>query len=456
MLPYTPLHILLLEPSQGYPEILVMTSGNLSEEPIAYQDDEARLRLHPLADGFLFHDRPIHMRVDDSVARVINSKPYMLRRGRGYAPNPIMTKKEIPQCLATGAELKNAFCLARDRYAFISHHIGDLENFETLQSFEGGIGHFEKLFRIHPKFIACDMHPDYLASRYARDRAARDSLPLFMVQHHHAHLAACLADNGWASDQPVIGLTFDGAGLGTDQAIWGGEFLLGNYLGYERRYHLAYVPLPGGDVSVKKPARMALAHLHHAGIEWEEDLAPVRALSADERKMMDTQMTHHLNSPSTSSMGRLFDAAASIIGLRHIVSYEGQAAIEMENLVDPVEMGYYQFEIIKDIIDPTPLWISLIEDWRSGYPSSLLSSRFHNSIVELCLIICQKMRSDTQCSTVALTGGVWQNKYLLEHAYQKLVNAGFAVLIHHQLPPNDGSIALGQCLIAADSFTKQK
>jgi hydrogenase maturation protein HypF len=452
MLPYTPLHLLLLEPKEGYPEILVMTSGNLSEEPIVYRDIEARSRIGHLVDGILFHNRPIHMRVDDSVTRIVNSKPYILRRARGYAPNPIIIPKEIPQSLATGAELKNVFCFTRENYAFMSHHIGDLDNYETMQSFEEGINHFQHLFRINPEFIACDMHPDYLTSRYANNKALEDSLPLFRVQHHHAHLAACLADNGWKSDQPVIGLTFDGTGFGTDKAIWGGEFLLGNYSGYKRKYHLAYVPLPGGDVSVKKPARMALAHLKASGIVWEEDLAPVRALSEDERKVIFTQIEHHVNSPLTSSMGRLFDAAASIMGIRQVVSYEGQAAIEMENLIDTEEKGFYQFEITKDIIDPTPLWMLLMKDWHLGVPPSKLSSRFHNSIVELSKNLCQKIRSETQCNTVALTGGVWQNKYLLEHTYQKLKNDEFQVLFHRQLPPNDGSIAIGQALIAADSF----
>jgi hydrogenase maturation protein HypF len=452
MLPYTPLHLLLLEPKEGYPEILVMTSGNLSEEPIVYRDIEARSRIGHLVDGILFHNRPIHMRVDDSVTRIVNSKPYILRRARGYAPNPIIIPKEIPQSLATGAELKNVFCFTRENYAFMSHHIGDLDNYETMQSFEEGINHFQHLFRINPEFIACDMHPDYLTSRYANNKALEDSLPLFRVQHHHAHLAACLADNGWKSDQPVIGLTFDGTGFGTDKAIWGGEFLLGNYSGYKRKYHLAYVPLPGGDVSVKKPARMALAHLKASGLVWEEDLAPVRALSEDERKVIFTQIEHHVNSPLTSSMGRLFDAAASIMGIRQVISYEGQAAIEMENLIDTEEKGFYQFEITKDIIDPTPLWMLLMKDWHLGVPPSKLSSRFHNSIVELSKNLCQKIRSETQCNTVALTGGVWQNKYLLEHTYQKLKNDGFQVLFHRQLPPNDGSIAIGQALIAADSF----
>jgi hydrogenase maturation protein HypF len=294
MLAYTPLHLLLLEPAPGYPDILVMTSGNLSEEPIAYQDQDARLRLNSLADTFLMHNRPIYMRVDDSVSRIVNQKPYPIRRSRGYAPDTIQLSKAVPPILAAGAELKNTFCLSRERYAFISHHIGDLENFETLQSFEGGITHYERLFRIKPEIVACDLHPDYLATHYARQRAQTENLPLFMVQHHHAHLAACLADNRWDSDKPVIGLCFDGTGMGTDQAIWGSEVLLGGYKGYQRFYHLAYVPLPGGDLAIRKPARMALSHLWQASIDWEPDLPPAIELCFDERTALRTQLEHCL------------------------------------------------------------------------------------------------------------------------------------------------------------------
>jgi hydrogenase maturation protein HypF len=449
MLAYTPLHLLLLEPSPGFPDLLVMTSANLSEEPIAYEDQDALQRLSGLADGFLMHNRPIHMRVDDSVVRVFQKQIYPLRRARGFAPDPIHLPVDVKPILAAGAELKNTFCLTRDRYAFLSHHIGDLENFETLRSFEEGISHFERLFRIKPEVIACDLHPNYLATRYAQARAKRENLPLVEIQHHHAHLAACLADNGWDKDEPVIGLCFDGTGYGTDGTVWGGEVLFGNYRGYERHYHLAYAPLPGGDLAVRKPSRMALSHLWQVHLNWEQDYPAVAALCAEERTILRSQLEHHLNTPLTSSMGRLFDAAAALIGIRQNASYEGQAAIELEIAADPQEDGSYPFEFSDGLLDPTLLWQSLLADWHSGTSIPILSARFHNSIVTLCLEVCRSLRSQTGCKVVAFSGGVWQNMFLLDRAYRLLSQNGFQVLVHHQVPANDGGIALGQAVIAA-------
>lgn len=449
MLAYTPLHLLLLEPAPGFPEVLVMTSGNLSEEPIAYRDEEARERLGELADAFLLHDRPIHMRVDDSVVRTTLGQIYPIRRARGLAPDPLALPRGVTPTLATGAELKNTFCLARDRYAFLSHHIGDLENYETLRSFEEGIRHFERLFRVQPQLLSCDLHPNYLATRYAQERAQRENLPLIAVQHHHAHLAACLADNGWSSDEMVIGLSFDGTGYGTDGAIWGSEVLVGGYRAYQRRFHLAYVPLPGGDAAVRKPSRMALSHLWAAGMDWEADLPPVQQFCAEDRTVLKTQLERKINAPLTSSMGRLFDAASALVGLRQTATYEGQAAIELEAAADPGETGAYPFEIRGEEIDPAPLWAALLADWRSGTAIPTLSARFHNSVARLALELCQAARSESGCRTAALSGGVWQNHYLLERTAALLVQDGFRVLTHHQVPANDGCIALGQVLVAA-------
>ena len=449
MLPYTPLHLLLLEPAPGFPEVLVMTSGNISEEPIAYRDDDSRQQLTGLADGFLLHDRPIHMRVDDSVARVIDGEPYPVRRSRGYAPDPIRLPEEIPSILAAGAELKNTFCLTRGNYAFLSHHIGDLENYETLRSFEEGIAHFQKLFRIRPEIIACDLHPDYLASRYAHQLAGQTGLPLVEVQHHHAHLAACLAEHGFKRDETAVGLCFDGTGLGTDGAVWGGEVLFGGYASYQRFYHLKYVPLPGGDLAVRKPARMALSHLWAAGLEWEPELPAVQALCGDEQTVIKTQLTRQINAPLTSSMGRLFDAAAALIGVRPSITYEGQAAIEMEAMADPAETGYYEFSIQGEVIDPAPVFSALISDWFKGVSPAILSARFHNSVAGLCVRLCRSIRINTGIQTVALSGGVWQNRLLLEQVIRRLEDKDFTVLVHRQVPTNDGGIALGQAVIAA-------
>jgi hydrogenase maturation protein HypF len=451
MLPYTPLHLLLLEPEPGYPDVLVMTSGNLSEEPIAYQDSDADERLSGLADGFLLHNREIHMRTDDSVVRVFEEKPYILRRSRGYAPDPIQLSESLPPILATGAELKNTFCLTNRDYAFLSHHIGDLENYETLISFEEGIQHFQRLFHVTPEYLACDLHPNYLATRYAQERAEHEKLPLLQIQHHHAHLAACLADNHWTSEESVIGLCLDGTGYGSDGAIWGGEVLYGGYKGYQRLFHLKYAPLPGGDLSVRKPARMALAHLWSSGVEWEPDMPPVADLCMEERTALRGQLQYRLNAPNTSSMGRLFDAASALMGIRQTATYEGQAAIEMEALIDGNESSRYTFGLHDDEIDPGPMWDELISDWHAALTKGQMAARFHNGVAAIMLEACQNARQRTGSRVVALSGGVWQNMALLSRVVTLLRQAGFTVLHHKRVPTNDGGLALGQALIAAKS-----
>jgi hydrogenase maturation protein HypF len=455
MLPYTPLHLLLLEPAPNFPEVLVMTSGNLSEEPIAFEDADAQARLADIADGFLSHDRPIHMRVDDSVLRVIQGEPhsihgapYFIRRARGYAPDPLFFPSDnLPHILGAGAELKNSFCLTRDNYAFVSHFIGDLENYETLSSYESGIAHYEKLFKIEPELFACDLHPDYLAGRYARERASRENKPLIEVQHHHAHLAACLAE--WGITEDVIGLTFDGTGLGTDGAIWGGEVLVGGFSGYERVFHLEYMPLPGGDAAIRKPARTALAYLLASGLPWEADLAPVQALSAQEQHALPLLLKQGLNTPRTSSMGRLFDAVSAIIGLCQVINYEGQAAILLEAAVDPDEKQGYTFEIQDDLIKVTPVIQAVVSDLRAGVSQARIAARFHNGLAEMARAVCSTLKVQRGLKTVALSGGVWQNRTLLELTLKILHTNGFEVLLHRRLPPNDGCIALGQVMVAA-------
>ena len=449
MLPYTPLHYLLLEPAAGFPDALVMTSGNLSEEPIAYTNDQARKQLGDLADDFLFHDREIQTRLDDSVVRVNNGRLYPVRRSRGYAPQPIVLQNEFPPVLAAGAELKNTFCLTRGNYAFVSHHIGDLQNLETTNAYENAIQHYQDIFRIQPELLSCDMHPDYDATRYAEQRAKKESLPLVKVQHHHAHLAACLAENGWISDEPVIGVCFDGTGYGTDGAIWGGEFLLGGYSGYQRLYHLKYMPLPGGDQAIRFPFRTALAYLWSSGIGLNPDLPPVKHCTQTELSILHQQLEQNINCLPTSSMGRLFDAAAALVGVRQSVNYEAQAAIELEALIDEQEKANYPFDIQNEIFDPAPLFQSIISDLRSQIPLSSITTRFHNSIVQMVVEICQRIHKDNGYKTVALSGGVWQNRYLLIQSEQQLKAAGFNVMLHAIVPTNDGGISLGQALIAA-------
>ena len=457
MLPYTPLHYLLLEKADGFPPALVMTSGNLSEEPIATDNDEARRRLSSLADAFLMHDRDIHVRCDDSVVRVfpqssienIQSQIYPIRRSRGYAPFPVRLPFEVPQVLAAGSELKNTFCITNKNYAFLSHHIGDMENYETLKSFEQGVEHFERLFRVKPEAIAYDLHPNYLATRYVLERAEHENLPAIGVQHHHAHIAACMVENGLDGSQPVIGLSFDGTGYGEDGAIWGGEFIIADYKSYQRPFHLGYFPLPGGDASIKKPARTALALLWSLGIGWDEHLASAAEFNKEERNILRIQLEKKINAPMTSSMGRLFDAAAALAGVRQTVNYEGQAAIEFEALADPDEAGSYPFGLGPDQVEVGSGIDALIRDVKHGIHASKISARFHNGLAEVIRTTVKKMNRETGIRTIALSGGVWQNLTLIGRTLSLLQTDGFTVYIHRQVPTNDGGLSLGQAVVAA-------
>jgi hydrogenase maturation protein HypF len=489
MLPYTPLHYLLMgdgvsriayrlspiatgtrqdtddQPSPiGHPpSAIVLTSGNFNEEPIATDNEDALTRLAPLADAFLLHDRDIHVRCDDSVVRVFEGRDLPIRRSRGYAPYPVRLPFDAPLILAAGAELKNTFCMTREEYAFLSHHIGDMENYETLRSFEDGVAHFERLFRIEPEVIAYDLHPNYLATRYALERAERDGIRAVGVQHHHAHVAACMAENGLAGERPVIGVAFDGTGYGTDGAIWGGEFLVADYRGFERAGHLAYIPLPGGDAATRNPYRIALSHLHHAGVEWAEDLPPVKAAtrSGHQLSAIRQQLKTGLNAPPTSSMGRLFDAVASIVGVRQSVNYEGQAAIELEAVVDPAGEGAYRFEIIRQMdgvirdawcVSAAPVIRAAVDDVRAGVPVPVISARFHNAVAEMVRDVCLRIREDRGLNEVALSGGVFQNATLLKRALELLRAEGFTAYTHHIVPTNDGGVALGQAIVAACNY----
>jgi hydrogenase maturation protein HypF len=464
MLPYTPLHYLLLNADNQSPTALVMTSGNLSEEPIATGNDEARERLSSLADAFLMHNRDIRTRCDDSVVRALGNQEiespnrlipnypfpiYFLRRSRGYVPDSLQLPFRVPSILATGPELKNTFCFTRERYAFVSHHIGDMENYETLRSYEDGITHFERLFRIQPEAIAFDLHPNYLSTRYALELAECENLPAIGVQHHHAHIAACMADNGLDGSRPVIGLAFDGTGYGDDGCIWGGEFLVADYARYERKFHLAYFPLPGGDAAIKRPARIALALLWSLGLEWDEELAPARDLCYEDRMALRVQLERGLNTPQTSSLGRLFDAAAALAGVRQKVNYEAQAAIEFESALDKTELGAYRFEVQKEVVDARPVIAALLADIHSGTPVPVLSARFHNGVADMVRQVCGQIRRETGLKEIALSGGVWQNIALLERAVRGLHADGFMVYIHRQIPANDGGLSLGQALVGA-------
>ena len=466
MLPYTPLHYLLFADQNSHFSALVMTSGNLSEEPIATNNDEARERLAGLADAFLFHNRDIHIRCDDSVVRIFDHGQwtidhdsssivnrllsiYPIRRSRGYSPFPVKLPMDAPQLLAAGSELKNTFCITNKSYAFLSHHIGDMENYETLRSFEQGVEHFEKLFRVKPEAIAYDLHPNYLATRYALERAEYENLPAVGVQHHHAHIAACMAEHGLDGSQPIIGMAFDGTGYGEDGAIWGGEILIADYKTYRRRFHLAYFPLPGGDAAIKKPARTALALLWSLGLGWDKRLSPVAEFTERDQVILHAQLERKINTPMTSSMGRLFDSAAALAGVRQQVNYEGQAAIEFEALADPSEAGRYSFGLDQDKIQVRSAIEALIKDVIAGVHRSKISAQFHNGLAACVFEICLKIRSETGIDEVALSGGVWQNITLLGRTLSLLEKGGFRVYIHREVPANDGGLSLGQAIIAA-------
>ena len=441
MLAYTPLHRLLLEPG----DVWVMTSGNRSQEPIAHDNDEARCTLTDLADAFIMHDRDIVVPVDDSVMQVLDGSEMPVRRSRGYAPFPVTLPEAVPPLLATGGELKAAFCLASGTHGFMSQHIGDMENLETLDAFTAAFDHMRDLFRIEPETIATDLHPGYLSARWA-DRIA-DGRPVVRVQHHHAHIASLMAEHGLTT--PIIGFSFDGTGYGTDGTVWGGEVLIANYERFERVAHLATVPLPGGDTTVRRPYRMAMSHLWAAGMPWDADLAPVAATSAQELAVLASQLERGFNVVPTSSMGRLFDAVSALTGVCQKITYEAQAAIELESIADSSDDAHYAFDISGSIIDPSPVLRSVVDDVRCGVPAGIVAMRFHRAVADAVHQLSVALREREGIGTIGLSGGVFQNMTLTGLVQRRLESGGFRVVTHRLVPPNDGGIALGQAMVAA-------
>ncbi len=452
MLPCTPLHHILLR-DMGRP--LVMTSGNLSEEPIAADNDEALRRLGNLADAFVLHNRDIYARYDDSVWFLPESGAQPVRRARGYAPFPIKLPFECEQILAVGAEIKNTLCLTRDEYAFLSQHIGDLENLETLEHFQRTVELYKHLFRIEPQIVAYDLHPNYLSTRYGRDLVATRNLQAVPVQHHHAHLAACLVDNGWpAAGGPVIGVILDGAGYGADGRIWGGEWLVGDYAAYRRAAQLEYLPLPGGDAATRQPWRIAFGYLYTLLGQTPLVVLPEH-LGDNAKTVLRQQIDRKLNCPQTSSMGRLFDAVSALLGVCTEASYEAQAAIELEQVADGQMANgsrAYPFELerVEGVwqIRLRGLFEALLGDVRAGTPAGGIAWRFHDTVAQMIVRVCQRIAGDTGLRTVALSGGCFQNRLLLSLAVPALQEAGFETLLHRQTPCNDGSLSLGQVAVA--------
>jgi hydrogenase maturation protein HypF len=459
LLPYTPVHTLLLGPpghgcDADAPDCLVMTSGNLGGEPIAYRDDDAAVRLAPLADAWLRHDRPIQVPVDDSVSRVVDGREAPVRRSRGYAPLPLALPVTIPATLAVGADLKNTCAVADGRYAWLSQHIGDMDDLATLEAFGASVGHLGRLAGVIPGQLVADAHPGYRSTAWAR-RAAHGR-PVVAVQHHHAHVASVMGEHGLDGRAPVIGIAFDGTGYGTDGAVWGGEVLVADYKGFRRVAHLGYVPLPGGDASVARPYRMALSHLFAAGVPWDPDLAPVAACPPAERGVLAHQLSSGFGAVPTSSMGRLFDAVASLAGVRHVVDFEAQAAVELEGRARGAAAGTggYAFGLrgagdAPVVADPAPLIRSVVADRRAGVPAEVVAARFHAAVAGLVTDLAVLARDQTGLGTVVLGGGVFGNALLLSAARRQLERGGFTVLSAEQLPANDGGLALGQLLVGA-------
>jgi hydrogenase maturation protein HypF len=456
MLAYTPVHHLLFK--SGF-DVLVATSGNVSDEPIAFQDEDALERLAGIADAFLVGEREIFTRVDDSIVRSValggahaRNHTTPLRRARGYTPVPVRAPFELPPLLAVGPELKSTVCLARGAELFLSHHIGDLKNAATLRSFEHAIEHMCKLLEVTPEVIAHDMHPGYLSTRFA---LAQTELPTVAVQHHHAHMAACMCEHGLSD--PAIGVIFDGTGYGTDGNIWGGEFLVGDYVGFERAAHLRYFRLPGGDRAVEEPYRVALALLGdaHGGSFMGVDLPVVSDREPDERRVLERMLQTGVRSPLTSSMGRLFDGVAALIGVRERCRYEAQAAIELEQLIEPgASARPFAWELGGTEewpwrIDPTAMVRELaVQAQRRSVTAAELSLRFHCTVIDMVRRTCLAIRERTGLRQVVLSGGVFQNEFLLRGCHGALQEAGLEVYAHRRVPANDGGVALGQAAVA--------
>src|ERR1039458_9070942 len=437
MLPYTPLHHLLFRGAAF--GALVMTSGNLSEEPIVVDNQDARQRLGGVADWFLDHNRDIYMRADDSVVRMFEGEERVMRRSRGYVPETLDVGREVPELLACGGELKNVFCLTKGTHAILSQHMGDLENHETLVFFEETLANLKKLFRVDPRAVAYDLHPGYLSTKYA---LGLEGVEKIGVQHHHAHIASCMAENGLTGE--VIGVAMDGTGYGVDGAIWGGEFLVAGYAGFTRRAHLRYVPLGGEDATVRGPWRSALGYAGAA----ERLLADAGGrISEQGLRVVERMIATGTNTVMTSSCGRLFDAVAALIGLRYEVNFEGQAAIELEAIVDPSCEARYEVDIGGEELDFRPMMERIAKE---GAAPSVVAARFHNTLAAAIHEMCLRMRRESGIGRVCLSGGTFQNMRLLGLVARALSGSGFELFLHRKVPPNDGGIALGQAVIAAE------
>ena len=446
MLPYTPLHYLILAHDFT---ALVMTSGNISEEPIAIDNEDAFERLSSIADYFLVHNRDIYLRSDDSIMKRISGTSRFFRRSRGYVPRPVFLKQKVPKILACGAELKNTICLTRENNAFLSQHIADLENFASYEFFKLTINHMKQILDIDPVLISYDLHPDYLSTRYAEEQ---QDIEKIQVQHHHAHIVSCMAEN--KLDMPVIGLSFDGTGYGTDGNIWGGEILIADASQFTRVAHLSYIPMPGSSAAIKEPWRMAVSYLYDTYGKgfWDLKLPLFKEIDEKKLEIVVNMIGKRINSPYTSSLGRFFDGIAAIVGIRNNVFFEGQAAMELEMLAEDKIKGTYDYEWISgDCLQVLiqPIIYGVVRDMEKDIHPSEISIKFHMTLVRLFSELCAVIRKESRVNQVVLSGGVFQNSILLTGLIHALEKKEFQVFTHTQVPSNDGGICLGQAMIAA-------
>ncbi|MEA3453523.1 MAG: carbamoyltransferase HypF [Candidatus Caldatribacteriota bacterium] len=449
MLPYTPLHYLLLKDNFI---ALVMTSGNTTDQPIIGDNLEALEKLDGIVDFFLSYNREIFNRCDDSVIKIINNDNVFFRRSRGFVPHPIILDLKLREVLALGGELKNTISFSKENYIFLSQYLGDLKSVETLEFLKDSITSFEKMFSVKPEIIACDLHPDYLSTQYAEEIKVKKGLKVVKVQHHHAHIVSCMAENN--VKEKVIGVAYDGTGYGDDGNVWGGEFLLCDLKKYSRVGHLKYYPLPGGDKAIVEPWRMAYSYLYsiYGPKAKTLDIDFSRRIDYDKLSIIEKMIDKNINSPFTSSCGRLFDAVSSLIGIRDEISYEGQAAMELESFCAFGITERYKFSIYKEeekfIIDSQGIFIDIIADLKKGLDKKIMAAKFHNTVAEFTVDLCGKIRKNTGINKIALSGGVFQNRYLTEKVVSLLEDKGFKVYIQRKVPPNDGGISLGQVVIA--------
>ena len=437
MLPYTPLHYLIFDEEGGI-DSLVMTSANLSDKPIMYRNDEAYEELTDIADAFLLNDRDIHVRCDDSLMWVFKGAEYPARRSRGYVPFPVMMKEELSPILACGAEQKASFCLSKGNYVFPSQHIGDLKNLETFDNYEDQISHFENLFDMKPQALVCDMHPDYMSTEYAQNRAEDEDLPLLQVQHHYAHMAACMADNDL--NEPVIGVIWDGTGYGTDGTIWGGEFLTGDYSGFERMGHIDTIRLPGGDRAAKELDRIAVSLLKDNGID--------PAGRFDNAAQTEQVLDMDINCPRASSMGRLFDGVCAILDIKHKASYEGQGAVLLEAAAEEGVTRTYPCEIVDGVFRYKAMLGAMLGDIDRGISAGNCAAAFMNTMVKMALEMCLDISRKTGIRKVVLSGGTFQNQYMLSRLTDALETNGLEAYTHRRVSCNDEGLSLGQLMIA--------